>query len=399
MGSGKAASVRLFEWTNVRFAAFQRHNGSDFTFLQCSGGRGCAKQGGEYDLFSGPPPQSWKCDLDAPKHQSSIAETSAILKRLVLPYRGRTMLYYTAVTGNRTILDESFTSAIRSLAVWGITGFLETLTGVRGPIGWSGRGDGLQWISDHGARELRELNIKLERATACPSGAFDAVLSPAAAAVLLHEAIGHVAEAAHLSTGQRAFVPKRIASEYVSAYDHALETGGPAHYESDDENVKCLGPTHLVHQGILIRQLHSYGSAARTGTLPTANGRLSCVWKPVLPRFSNLICVPGESTEEQLVDAIHNGIYLIRLANGIYNGADVEADIVLAEQIRNGKRTGQYMTGGQIKEHAGLLLRVTGLANNSTFYNNALCGKDGQILFDVGTASPALLIRQLRVVA
>jgi hypothetical protein len=369
--------------------------------VECEFERGWAacSDGGSM-RFSGPPPRSWKLRLPSPGRHRPLAAARAAVAALAAPLGGSLQLHYTAVVAHRTATGPLIGSQppLRTSAVWSLTGWLKTASnGARIPLGWSGSGDGLDWIQEGAGGEIRQCARLLSSASSAEKGVFDTVLSPAAAAVLAHEAIGHVAEACVGPRPRR--LPSRIAGEAISAVDHSLEAGGPARYEYDDENVRCLGPTPVVHEGVLVAELHSQESANSSGTLPTGHGRCDSVWHRPIPRFSNLICRGGKRPEEALIDTVADGLYILRLANGVYNGASVTADITLAERIRSGKRTGTYWTGGRIEEAPDVLLRVAEVADNATFHDNALCGKAGQLLFDVGTAAPSLLLRKMRVLA
>jgi predicted Zn-dependent protease len=115
--------------------------------------------------------------------------------------------------------------------------------------------------------------------------------------------------------------------------------------------------------------------------------------------MSNLLCSPGEASEEGMIDRLGNGLRLHALSYGFSFGSTVEARMLLAEIIRNGKATGRYLTGGRILETRDLFCRAVELGRHSQFSPNALCGKRGQMLCDVGTQVPAVRLRSLRIAA
>ncbi|MCC3768929.1 metallopeptidase TldD-related protein, partial [Streptomyces sp. UNOC14_S4] len=151
----------------------------------------------------------------------------------------------------------------------------------------------------------------------------------------------------------------------------------------------------FVHEGRLVRQLHGVASAAAARAMPTASSRAASVLQAPLPRMSNLVCSPGDTTLDELVDATGRGLLIHRLADGIGSGGTVEARLVLGERIERGRLTGRYVTG-RVTERTDVLTRVTGVGGETEFGDNALCGKAGQLLFDVGTRAPALRLSRLR---
>ncbi len=92
-----------------------------------------------------------------------------------------------------------------------------------------------------------------------------------------------------------------------------------------------------------------------------------------------------------------NGMYIHRLANGISNGRNIQAEIVLAEQIQSGKHTGRFVAGGRVRDDLNLLRRTLAVANNSEFNPNAMCGRENQLLFNVGACAPSLQLSQIAV--
>ncbi|HET8799372.1 MAG TPA: TldD/PmbA family protein [Thermoanaerobaculia bacterium] len=276
----------------------------------------------------------------------------------------------------------------RRLRTWSLTARVAHLQ-----LGWSGSGlPEIERIGD----EIRVLADALRRAKPLDAQTTPAVLSAQAAAVLLHESVGHLIEA---GPARSSFVGQRIAAECITASDDATCDGAPGTYEYDDDNVRALGPTLAVREGVVVAELHSLATAARAHTLPTGNARAASVWQEPLPRVSNLVCAGGEADLDALVDRCGNGVYLHRVANGINNGARVQADVVLAERIERGRRTGELLTGGRIDESVSIALRVAELGHDPRFNGNAMCGKSGQLLFNVGTCAPSLRFASLRIAA
>lgn len=344
-------------------------------------------------LFSGPPPLGCGLTLGAPSFTAATAEVCALLGDLV--GSGRAQLHYSASITQRVTKGGAAEGPVRELAVWAVTGWIAIAGSRRLPIGWSGRGDGLAWLRTHATGELRSQMVASVAAVPTDPGSFPVVLSAPAAAVLVHE-VGHFAEAP--ATGGVERVGCQIASPLLEIVDDPL-SDGPGHYQHDDENIRVLGQTPVVTAGVLVAQLHSNASAHGAGTLSTGNGRAASAWDSPIPRMSNLLCRPGPDSEAQLVARIEDGLYIHRLADGISSGGRIEARVVLAERIRGGVRTQEYLRGGRIDEPVTVMRRVSGVADTPVFNVNAMCGRAGQLLFDVGTSAPALQLSALRIIA
>ena len=100
---------------------------------------------------------------------------------------------------------------------------------------------------------------------------------------------------------------------------------------------------------------------------------------------------------EELLDHMGDGLYIHSLAYGFGFGFRIEAQVRLAEEVRAGRRTGRYFSGGLIDEKRTALTRAVELGNESIYNRNGMCGKEGQLLYDVGTRSPAIRMETLRV--
>jgi predicted Zn-dependent protease len=153
----------------------------------------------------------------------------------------------------------------------------------------------------------------------------------------------------------------------------------------------------VVRQGVLVAQLHSHATARAAACAPTGNARAAQVWDPPIPRMWTVACAAGGRSEEALVEELGSGVYIHRLAHGYRQGTMVAADVVLGERVDRGRRTGRYFTGGQVAGRIDLLTRLVEVADRVERNANAMCGKDGQLLFDVATAAPAMRLSSLRL--
>jgi TldD protein len=308
-------------------------------------------------------------------------------------------LTYWCLSSIRSVVRGRERASRRSVAVWALTGEASLAGGRPVPIGWSGRGDGLRQLGDEKATaELRRRIEAVAKARAVQSGRAGLVLLPAASAVVLHEALGHFAEA-WPGIDLRHRVGARVASELLSLTDDSLSPDAPAAYSVDDDGVLALGPTEIVRHGVLVGQLHSLATARAAGVAPTANGRTESGWAEALPRMSNLVCEPGTAHDGELVQSLWRGLLVHALADGWSVGDAVGARIVLAEEIVRGRRTRRFLSGGRIRWRRSALLRVAEVGRRAVFSANAMCGKHGQLLCDVGTAAPALRLAPVPVEA
>jgi hypothetical protein len=356
-----------------------------------------ARADGTTRQFTGPAPAGWAPAMPPPPLAPALADVAAAVADLRSRIDAPVELAYWARADARVVSAPGLVPRSRAGAVWALTGRMRTAGGAELPIGMSGAGDGLATVRDERtARRLGWIAGAVERARSTPSHDGPVLLGRQAAALVVHEAIGHLAEA---EPPRRGGLGARVAGEAVSVDDDPGAPRGPARYAVDDDGVRPLSPTRVVRDGVLVGELHSAGSARAAGTVPTANGRAASAWHEPLPRMSNLICRAGSLSDDELADRLWSGVLVHVLSDGWASGADIGARIVLAEDVWHGRRTGRYTTGGRIRDRAGALLRVAELGTDPAFSANAMCGKRGQLLCDVGTAAPPIRFERLAIEA
>ncbi len=352
---------------------------------------------GSIDRFTGRSPEP-ALALEPPPVRLDEEALAARLDELRRHFGGRVDLRYTHLDAARLVVAADGEQHRKAVSSWALLGGLTTAGGRRVPVGWSGAGDGLARLADPALRARYDwLAAALDRAEPLPSGSPAVVLSPQAAALLLHESVGHFAEGPvdEADLGHR--LGLRVASEGFTVADDPTASDGLARYAVDDDAVEAFAPTEVVRDGVLVAQLHSRASARRARALPTGNGR-AALWAPPIPRMSNLRCGTGACSEAELVDRLGEGLFVHQFADGLGFGLNVEARVVLAERVERGRRTGRFLTGGRMKEQVGVLSRLVGLGAERVVSPNGLCGKAGQLLFDVGMAAPAMQLSRLDLV-
>lgn len=353
---------------------------------------------GAVATFSGRGPAPLDLDVPEPGGEFAEEEVSTTLRALLGAWPGRVRVQYMAKETHRAACSAGEEPRLQPARVWCLLGNVQTPAGRVVPVGFSGSGAGLEILTaEVESGRFAGLLARADRAEPLPTGETGAVLRPAAAAVLIHEALGHFAEAPPHGRvrleHRRGF---RVASELFDVDDDPLAPGGAAQYQLDDDGVPARGSTPVVRSGQLLRFLHAKDSAAAWGEQPTANGRAASAWDAALPRMSNLICHPGTASEAELLVQLGDGLLIHSLAYGFGFGFKIEAHVRLAEEVRWGRPTGRFFTGGVLDEDRLVLTRTEALGECSTFHSNAMCGKDGQLLFDVGTRAPALRLARLR---
>jgi TldD protein len=270
------------------------------------------------------------------------------------------------------------------------------------------RSDGERPFSFQSARPFAEAVSALEHAlrealrpvprVAPPAGRVDVVLSPQAAAVFFHEAVGHPLE----REGEgRASVLARVRGAVVAApglhvTDDPTHDRLPGSYLVDDEGVPAR-PVTLLDDGRVAELLSDRRTA---GAESNGHGRASDFRRPPRPRLSNLIVSPGRTPSRDLLLICGDGILVREISAG---SADPESGrfflaVERAELLRRGKAGASllpFMIGGDVLAALAELEGDRGdLAEPASGLSHCVKGGDA---VPVGGSSPAVIVRGLTV--
>lgn len=195
-------------------------------------------------------------------------------------------------------------------------------------------------------RETQNVLALLE-AKSPPSGDLPAVLNFDLGYTLAHEAFGHLCEGDSILQGESILEGKtgqQVGSSAVTIIDDPtmMEASGiPAYgsYPYDDEGIKAA-PTVLVENGKLISYLHSRETAWKLGQDLTGNARVESYKRLPIVRMSNTYIKPGTYTEEELIEDIDKGVYLVDSKGGQTSGQGTyHVGVQMCYLIEKGEKT------------------------------------------------------------
>jgi TldD protein len=222
-----------------------------------------------------------------------------------------------------------------------------------------------------------------------PSGKTEVVLDPTLVGFLVHEAVGHAAEADIALSGSCLLgkVGHTIAAESVSIIDNPRYTAAPGSYGYDAECVPTQATT-LIDKGVFSEFLHDRETARTMGAIPHGNARawnFSC--EPVI-RMSNTYLQAGDQTFEELIEPVKSG-YLVSAGHmggeSDYNG-EFTIGTGYCQKIEQGNLTEEIFTGPVVTGNAfDVLSTIRGIGNSTLFeLKAATCGKTQPAFVGVG---------------
>ena len=238
-------------------------------------------------------------------------------------------------------------------------------------------------------RNIGEKAVRLLSAQPAPSGQFPVIADPELTGVLIHEALGHATEGDLILQNDSILKDKigeKIASDIVNIFDDASRKDGFGYYPYDVEGIKTK-PNQLVKDGKLISLLNSRETASKLGMKSSGNARSIISDQPIV-RMSNTYLQPGDSSFEELIEDIPDGMYLkgsrggqVDTGKGIFQFNAAEGYMIKDGEITTPLR--DVSLSGNILE---TLKNIDAIGNDFKL-SVGFCGKDGQTA-PVGDGGP-----------
>ena len=234
-----------------------------------------------------------------------------------------------------------------------------------------------------------------------PAGEMVVVLGPGWPGILLHEAIGHGLEGDFNRKGTSAFanrIGQQVASELCTVVDDGTLPNRRGSINVDDEGTPTSRTT-LIEKGFLRGYLQDRLNARLMKMAPTGNGRRESFAHAPMPRMTNTFMLPGESTHEEIIKSVKNGLFAVSFGGGqvdITNGKFVFSASE-AYLIEDGEVTRPVKGATLIGNGPDVLTRVSMVGNDVALDSGiGTCGKDGQSV-PVGVGLPTIRIDGITV--
>ncbi|WP_434525821.1 metalloprotease TldD [Photorhabdus asymbiotica] len=251
------------------------------------------------------------------------------------------------------------------------------------------------------AREAVRMALVNLSAVAAPAGTMPVVLGAGWPGVLLHEAVGHGLEGDFNRRGTSVFsgqIGKKVASELCTVVDDGTIKGRRGSLTIDDEGVPGQYNV-LIENGILKGYMQDKMNARLMGVAPTGNGRRESYAHLPMPRMTNTYLLAGNSTPEEIISSVENGLYAPNFGGGqvdITSGKFVFSTSE-AYLIENGKITKPVKGATLIGSGIEAMQQISMVGNDLDLDKGVgVCGKEGQSV-PVGVGQPTLKLDNLTV--
>ncbi|MEM7247617.1 MAG: TldD/PmbA family protein [Acidobacteriota bacterium] len=228
------------------------------------------------------------------------------------------------------------------------------------------------------------------------SGPAAVVLSPAATAVLVHEAVGHALEGDVASRDDSALWSAREGLSMgrpITVVDDPTRSDGPACWHHDDEGVLAR-PATLVEEGRVVGCVHDLVSAGFDPRWLTGHARRASPRDPILPRLSNTALLGADAPVDELLHELREGLLIEQLSGGHADPRSGELRLVVAEgrRVEDGRPTAPLEPCVLVGRAADVLAGIRALGDDFAWDDGtATCGRHGQWL-PVSAGGPSLLL-------
>ena len=255
--------------------------------------------------------------------------------------------------------------------------------------------------AEHFAREAVRMALVNLSAVAAPAGSMPVVLGAGWPGVLLHEAVGHGLEGDFNRRGASVFsgkIGQQVTSSLCTIVDDGTIGDRRGSLAIDDEGVPGQYNV-LIENGILKGYMQDKLNARLMGVDPTGNGRRESYAHLPMPRMTNTYKLAGESSPEEIIASVKNGLYAPNFGGGqvdITSGKFVFSTSE-AYLIEDGKITRPVKGATLIGSGIEAMQQVSMVGNDLKLDKGVgVCGKEGQSV-PVGVGQPTLKLDSITV--
>lgn len=247
--------------------------------------------------------------------------------------------------------------------------------------------------------ERKDTVIALLDAQPIEPGEYECICTPSVTGMIVHEAFGHGVEM-DMFVKDRAlakdYVGKRVASDLVTMKDGAdTDYKDVATFFFDDEG-NTATDTLVIDRGILVSGFADEVSAKRLGVKPTGNGRRESADHKTYTRMTNTFFTAGESTLEEMIASVKNGLLLEEPSSGMEDPKNwgIQCMVSFAREIRDGKLTGRIFSPIVLSGYVPDLLKSISMISNKVEHSGSgYCGKGHKEYVKVSDGGPYIKAR------
>jgi len=254
---------------------------------------------------------------------------------------------------------------------------------------------GFEFLDNLPVKELSascaERALRMLSAPYIKGGQMPVIMGNAFGGVIFHEACGHPLEAEAVRRQASPFCGKlgeKVAQPVLTAIDDGTLSRVWGSLAVDDEGTPTQ-KTVLIEKGILKNFLSDRVGAQELNLPLTGSARRESYKYAPVSRMRNTFIAPGDSTLQQMLATVDNGLYAAKMAGGSVNPATGEFNFAVEEgyEIKNGK-LGEAVRGATLIGLGHEILPKISMVGSDFALAAGMCGaSSGHIPVTVGQPS------------
>jgi len=256
--------------------------------------------------------------------------------------------------------------------------------------------------------EVKALQNNLNFGVKPPKQVLDIVAAPQVVGIMVHESGGHPYEADRIigregAQAGESFITKemlgtRIGSKVVNVVDDPLLENSYGFYKYDNEGVKARRK-YLIKEGIINEFLQNRKTAYCMGLKSNGSSRSVNYDRESIVRMSNTFMLPGNHTEEELIEDVKLGIYMKNFMEWNIDDKRINQKYVGAESylIKNGEIKEPIIKPVIEITTPQLYSAIDAVAKNMEYHAGS-CGKGEPMqAIPVWFGGPSIRLRKIRL--
>ncbi|MCP3681178.1 MAG: TldD/PmbA family protein [bacterium] len=257
-------------------------------------------------------------------------------------------------------------------------------------------------------REVKAMQKNLQIGIKPPKGKIDVVAAPQVVGIMVHESGGHPYEADRIYGREAAqagesfitkdMMGKRIGSDVVNVVDDPTLKNSYGYYLYDEEGVAARRK-YMIKEGIMTELMHNRETANVIGLKSNGSARATSYDREAIVRMSNTLMLPGDHTEEELIEDVKLGIYMKNFMEWNIDDKRVHQKYVGAEAylIKNGRIEGP-VSKPILEMSTQMLYKSIDAVGKNSEYHAGSCGKaEPMQAIPVWFGGPSIRIKNVRL--
>lgn len=240
----------------------------------------------------------------------------------------------------------------------------------------------------------------LKKAKKLDGGKYQVLLSPHITGLLAHESFGHGMEADTMMKDRAlasSWIGKKIGQDIVSIVDYPNIDGKHGQFYFDHEG-NLAKKTYLVKNGIINEPMADLYSKTKLDLESSSNSRFESFDHKNYTRMSNTYFESGDSSFDDLLSGIEDGIYVSGSAGGMEDpkGWGVQVQGCFGQKIKNGKLINEFYDGFALTGFLpDIIKNISGVSKEFEIQGGGSCGKGHKEWVRVSEGGPYLRIDEV----